>query len=136
MATAISERLVSKALKVTAVVNIGAGLAAMSMPDLNAQLLLGAEVTLEGHLLRYHLMVWSFVVAMGLGYAVASRAPERARGILLAGGAGKLVFALICVEMLWSGHATWLLLGATAFDGLMGALFLAYFFQTRASAEP
>jgi len=121
-----SPRLVSNALRLTAAVNALAGSAALALPDLHARLMLAPGAALDGLTLRYHVIVWLFVLAMAPAYAVASRDPERQTGLLLCGGLGKLGVAAVWTEMLVSGHGAWLMLGGVAFDGLFGLLFLAF----------
>ena len=106
--------------------NIVAGSAALLMPELNVSLLFGSHIVLQGHLMRFHLMLWSFVLAMGLGYWLAAQSPEDQTGILLTGGIGKLIFVGLCIETLWSGYGTALLLGPIIFDTVIGAALLIY----------
>ena len=123
---AVSPRTISMALKATAVLNIGAGLAALAAPDLHATLMLAPDSVLEGLVLRYHVMMWGFVVVMGLGYAVAARNPEEQTALILAGGVGKLLAAGVWLEMLASGLGAPLMLGGILFDGSLGVLFLVF----------
>ncbi len=124
--TILAPRLISIALMITACVNLTAGLAGMLFPDLNAQIMIGPDVSLDGLTLRYHHTIWAFVASMGVGYAIASRNPEAQTGLLAAGGVGKLAIVVIWCEMLYSGHGAWPLLGGIVFDGAMGLLFLAF----------
>ena len=125
----MNSRIVSMALKVTAAVNLMAGGAALAMPDLNTRLMIGPDVQLDGLLFRYHVLIWLMVVAMGVGYAVASREPEKQTGLILSGALGKLFVAGAWTEMLISGLGTWMLLGGILFDGTLGLLFLIYAVQ-------
>ena len=127
----ISRKITSRVLQLTAVVNVLAGSAACLAPELNARILLDPEMVLDGQTLRYHIMFWSTVGVLGLGYGAASRDPDGNRGILLAGGLGKIVFSLLALEMLWSGHATVMILGVVSFDAAVGAILLTYLFQIR-----
>ena len=122
----ISTELVSKALKLTAVVNVGAGLAGVFAADLNAHILFGDEVTLEGHLMRFYLIIWTFVGSMGVGYWVAAKNPREQSGLLAAGGIGKLLFVALCIECLASGVGTVMLVAPIIFDAVMAILFLLY----------
>lgn len=124
--SAIPTRVVARALAVTAAVNLVGGAAAIAMPAVNARLLYGPDVVLEGLLLRHHLIVWAFVVAMAGGYAVAARDPSRHTALVLSGAVGKLAAAAIWVEMVFRGLGTPLLLAGVAFDGSLGLLFLAW----------
>ena len=126
----VSSRAASAALYTTAVVNLLAGSAALALPDLNTSILYGLEDPLEGVALRYHYMIWSTVVAMGVGYIVAARAPERYSALILAAALGKLSIAGIWLEMVWHGIGTWILLAGTVFDGSLGLLLLAFFSRT------
>ena len=118
----LSPRVVSVALFITAGVNLLAGLTGVAAPQLNAQIFLGPDVVLEGIALRYHYILWFFVFAMGVGYAVAARDPERQTGLLIAAALGKLSIVVIWGEMLTSGHGAWPLIGGMVFDGCMGLL--------------
>ena len=130
----ISTKLVSNALKLTAFVNGIAGIAGILTAQLSTQLLYGPDVILEGHLLRFYLIIWAFVGSMGIGYWVASKNPSQQSGLLIAGGVGKLTFVLICIEMLSNNLATMLLLAPVLFDAPMGLLFLAYLNGQRSQA--
>jgi hypothetical protein len=127
----VSSRVATMALYITAVVNLLAGSAALALPDLNTTLLYGFEEPLEGVFLRYHYMIWSMVLAMGAGYWVAARAPERYSALILAAALGKLSIAGIWLEMAWHGIGTWLLLAGGVFDGTLGLLLLLFFSATR-----
>jgi hypothetical protein len=122
----ITTRRVSVALAVTAVVNVVGGGASLLSPSLHARLFLPDGVVLDGLTLRYHVMVWCFVVAMGAGYAVAARDPARQTALLFCAGFGKLAAPLVWAEMWMSGLGSPLMLGGIAFDAPLGVLFLAY----------
>ncbi len=121
-----TDRFVSRCLIATAVVNIGAGVAAVVAPAVHARLMFDGDVRLDGLILRYHLMLWLFVVALGVGYAIAAHRPSEQRGLLIAGGLGKLVAAAVWTEMLASGVGTSLLAAGIAWDGALGAVFLLH----------
>jgi hypothetical protein len=121
-----TDRLVSRLLIVTAVVNIVAGVAALASPSLHAELMFAGDVRLDGLILRYHVMLWLFVVALGIGYAVAARRPSEQRGLLVAGGLGKLVAAGVWAEMLASGVGAPMMAAGIAFDGALGIVFLLH----------
>lgn len=125
----ISTPTVAVALKITAVVNVVAALGALLAPGVNASLFLGPDVVMEGLLLRHHVLVWSTVLAMGLGYAIASRDPEGQTGLLVAAGFGKLSVAVVWLEMVFGGLGAVTLLGGVVFDGVFGLLFLGYVWQ-------
>ena len=120
-----SSKAASIALIITAIVNLGASTPAILLPELNVDLLYGTDVELTATHLRFHYMLWAFVFAMGVGYAVGAKNPLQQSGLLVAAGIGKLSIALIWIEMLYSGLGTLLLMGSIAFDGLMGAYLLA-----------
>ena len=122
----VSVRTISVALTFTAVLNIGAGLAALAAPELHATLMLAPDSVLEGLVLRYHVIVWGFVVVMGLGYAVAARNPEEQTALILAAGLGKLFAAGAWIEMLVSGFGAPLMLAGILVDGSLGVLFLVF----------
>ena len=125
----ISNSLVSKLLRFTAGLNLIAGLASIADPQLHARLLLGPDFVIDGLMLRYHFMTWSFIAAMGIGYAVAARAPERQSALVLAGGIGKILAAASWIEMLSHGFGTPLMIAGILTDGALGCCFIAYCVQ-------
>lgn len=129
-------RIVTYALWTTAVLNVVGGLTSALAPALNAQLLLAPGMTLDPVGLRFNVIIWLFVLAMGFGYGLAATDPARHTALLLAGGVGKIAAAAVWVEMVWSGLGSWIMAAATVFDGSLGVLFLAYLVQQRLSAAP
>ena len=127
----ISNHTMSTALKVTALINILAGIGALAAPQLHAELMLSEGAVLDGLVLRYHIMVWGFVTAMGFGYAIASRSPENQTGLILAAGLGKLCAVAVWAEMLLNGYGSLLMVAGIGVDGCLGVLFLLYFFSNR-----
>jgi hypothetical protein len=122
----ISTNLVRNGLRATAVLNVVSGLAAVAAPAVNARLLLGPDVVLDGLLLRYHVITWLFVAAMGVGYAAASRDPERQTALVLCGGVGKLCAVAVWIEMLVDGYGAPLMITGVLWDGILGVLFVLY----------
>ncbi|PKL76285.1 MAG: hypothetical protein CVV27_11040 [Candidatus Melainabacteria bacterium HGW-Melainabacteria-1] len=104
--------------------NLTAALLALGLPELFWSLFYAAPLTQDPLLWRHHIALWGFVLAMGLGYGLAARDPGHERGILLAGGIGKLLMVGIWTEMLLSRLGTWILLSGMLWDGVLGALFL------------
>ncbi len=127
----ISDRFVSRCLIATAVLNVAAGVAAIAAPDLHARMMFADVDALDGLVLRYHVMLWGFVIVLGVGYAIAARRPSEQRGLLIAGGLGKLVAAAVWTEMLASGVGTSLLAAGIAWDGALGAVFLLHAWRGR-----
>jgi hypothetical protein len=127
----LTDRFVSRCLVATAVLNIGAGFAAIAAPDLHARMMFANVDALDGLVLRYHVMLWGFVIVLGVGYAIAARDPAGQRGLLIAGGLGKLVAAAVWIEVLASGIGAPLLAAAIAWDGALGAIFVAYAWRIR-----
>jgi hypothetical protein len=121
-----TDRFVSRCLVATAAMNVVAGLAAISAPALHADLMFADGVELQGVLLRFHVMLWLFVIALGLGYALAARDPSGQRPLLIAGGLGKLAAAAVWLELLVSGIGAPLMAAGVAWDGVLGAIFLAH----------
>jgi hypothetical protein len=134
MAAMPSDRIVSRCLLATAVVNVAAGAAAIVAPGLHGRLMFTDAVALEGLLLRYHLMLWGFVVVLGIGYGLAARDPAGQRPLVLAGGLGKLVAAAVWTEMLVTGVGTPLLAAPVAWDGVLGTVFVVYAWRARDGA--
>lgn len=127
----LTDRFVSRCLIATAVLNVAAGVAAIAAPDLHARLMFADVDALDGLVLRYHVMLWGFVIVLGVGYAIAARDPAGSRALLIAGGLGKLVAAAVWIEMLASGIGAPLLAAAIAWDGVLGAIFLAFAWRVR-----
>ncbi len=121
-----TDRFVARCLIVTAAMNVGAGIAAVVAPDVHARAMFAGDVHLDGVTLRYHLFVWLFVIAMGVGYGLAARRPSEQRALLVAGGLGKLVAVAIWSEMLITGIGAPLMAGGIAFDGVLGSIFLLH----------
>lgn len=121
--------LVLRGLFVTAIINSGAAIAGLAAPTALSTLLYGRDVTADALLLRFHVVFWLFVLALGVGYGFAARSMARGgeeRGLLIAGGLGKLAAAGLWVEMLLGGQAAPWVLAGVSFDGALGVLFLAY----------
>jgi hypothetical protein len=121
--------IVLRGLQVTAVMNSGAALAGLAAPTTLSTLLYARDVTADPLLLRLHVVFWLFVLALGLGYGLAARSMARGgeeRGLLVAGGLGKLAAAALWLEMFLSGHATPWVLAGISFDGALGVLFVLY----------
>jgi hypothetical protein len=127
----LSDRFVSRCLIATAVVNLVAGVAAIAAPDLHAQLMFRESGPLDGLLLRYHVMLWGFVVVLGLGYGLAARDPAGQRALVLAGGLGKLVAAGVWTELFLTGVGAPLMVAGIAWDGVLGAVFVGYAWRGR-----
>ena len=123
-----SSHTLSVALRITAFVNWGASAAALLQPELNFALLYGEEIPLTPMALRFHYLLWSTVLSMGLGYWVAAREPEHQSGLILAAGLGKIGVALVWSEMLLTGLGTTLLLAPISFDAVFGAYFLGHYY--------
>lgn len=123
-------------LAITALANILGGVGALVAPDFVAQTLYARDVSADPLLLRFHLVFWLFVVAMGAGYGLAARRSSQGHdevAILVAGGLGKSAAAVLWVEMVVRGLATPTALAAAAFDGSLGVLFLIRLLQLRAA---
>lgn len=112
-------------MKVTGITQSLTGLGAALAPSLFSQLFHGRDVAGEPLLLRLHLMVWLFVVALGISYAHAGFCTAKVpRSVLVAAGLGKAVAVVLWVEMLTQGLGTLLVPVAIAFDGTLSVLFL------------
>lgn len=127
----IPTRVVVLLLRVTAVVNVVAGLASAAWPALNTSLLIGPDVTLDVTGTLYHRLVWGFVAAMGVGYGLAARDPERQTAMVVAGGLGKLTAAVLWTAWLVQGLGGPAMIGGVLFDGALGLVFLAWGWQQR-----
>lgn len=122
----IPTRAVARLLQLTAIVNIGGGLSALAAPSLQLSLLFGPEAALDPLGMLHFQLVWAFVVAVGVGYALAAREPERHRAMVIAGGLGKVAAAALWTGWLLRGLGGPALLGGILFDGALGAVFLAW----------
>jgi hypothetical protein len=134
MITPRPTRWLRLALSITGVVNVIAGLASALAPALHGRMMFGPEVALDGLLLRYHLTMWLFVAAIGIGYLVAARDPARHWAMVVAGGIGKLAVAAVWIEMFVHGFGTPLLVVGAVFDGSLGVMFVLYVVWLRRTA--
>ncbi len=66
---------------------------------------------------------WINVVAWGVAYILAARQPTARGPVLLAGGAGKLVYFGACLLLFFSGSGNMMLLAA----GIMDLAFAGFF---------
>lgn len=130
----IPTRVVVLLLRLTAVLNIVAGLASVAWPALNTALLIGPDVAFDTTGTLYHRLVWGFVAAMGVGYGLAARDPERQTAMIIAGGLGKLTAAALWTAWLVQGLGGPALLGGVLFDGALGLVFLAWAWGRRKGA--
>lgn len=127
----VSPRVITIGLRATAVLNLVAGLSSALAPDLHAKMMLAGDVAMTGLLLRYHVILWLFVAAAGVGYALAARDPSGQRALVVSGAIGKLCVAGAWTEMLASGYGTPLMIGGVAWDGVLGVLLLLFALSSR-----
>ncbi|MBC7542017.1 MAG: hypothetical protein H7338_04730 [Candidatus Sericytochromatia bacterium] len=83
------------ALYAAAAWNISGSLSAMLAPQLHYRLFDAIPAPDSPMLRVYHNTLWSFVLVMGICYAVAAYEPLARKGVLLAGAIGKPVACLI-----------------------------------------
>ena len=75
--------------------------------------------------------VWINVIAWGLAYALAAIWPSSRRAVLIAGGAGKLFYAVACAALFSSGVGKPILLVPALVDTLFAAAFAAILVRDR-----
>ncbi|BDA79341.1 hypothetical protein LPTSP3_g22710 [Leptospira kobayashii] len=118
--------------KVTAVINIIGGVAAVFGTPLYLELFYG--VSESNRLLQfYHINFWIIVFAMGIGYWFLSLDPIRFRPIALLGAIGKLSASISWIIMIYLGEGSLLLLGGVIFDLFFGILMALFYFRSRES---
>jgi hypothetical protein len=75
--------------------------------------------------------VWINVIAWGIAYALAAIWPSSRRGVLVAGGLGKLFYAAACAALLGSGVGKPVMLVPAIVDTLFAAAFAAIVLKER-----
>ena len=75
--------------------------------------------------------VWINVIAWGVAYALAAIWPASRRGVLIAGGAGKLFYAAACVALVSSGVGKPVMFLPAVVDTLFAIAFAAIALKER-----
>jgi hypothetical protein len=79
----------------------------------------------------FYRSVWINVIAWGVAYALAAMWPAARRTVLVAGGGGKLFYAIACAALLGSGVGKPMILVAAIVDTLFAAAFAAVVLRDR-----
>lgn len=121
--------------KITAIVNLVAGIAALASIETHLELFYAAAET--NILLRfYHYNFWIVVVLMGIAYWHLGAEPIRNRVVALIGAVGKLCAAASWLYLFTIGYAKPIVLLAVIFDGFFGALLAWFYWTTRDAKTP
>lgn len=103
--------------------NLSAALAALAAPTLHLATFYRLPVPQTPVLMTYHYSLWSFILVMGICYAIAAYDAAARRGILLVGAIGKPVAFLVWVIAFALGIGSPMLL-----IGGLGDLVWAFYF--------
>ena len=79
----------------------------------------------------FYRCVWINVIAWGLAYALAARWPDSRKAVLIAGSAGKVVYAAACAALFASGVGKPMVAIAGVVDLLLAAGFAAVLLHRR-----
>lgn len=123
--------MLKRAFYLTAVLNIGAAIHAVTMPDASRMMLFGQALPFDEAARTTHLMMWLFVGIFGVGYWKAARDERFIDPVLLLGGCGKLVAAAVWFSAIVGGVRSIFLVQGIAFDGVFGTYFLWSLWQRR-----
>ena len=104
-------------LRAAAVFNILGGGTILAFPDHAFSILYRRGVALDDTLMRsHHLLLFGFVVAMGVGLWSSAGNALQSRGILIASILGKTLAGVVWLRMFAANEATILLAGAALAD--------------------
>ncbi len=116
--------MLKKAFYLTAVLNVVAAIHAVTMPDQSRMLLFGQALPFDEAARTTHQLMWLFVGLFGVGYFKAARDERYVEPLLLLGGCGKLLAALVWLTAVIGGVHSLFLIQGILFDGLLGLYFV------------
>jgi hypothetical protein len=100
------------------------GASALLDPAKHFQQLYTRSLSLDDPLqLFFYRCTWINVIAWGIGYLVAAFVPTSRKAILIAGGAGKFVYALACFSLFSTGIGKPFLVLTAIIDLMFASLF-------------
>ena len=121
----MSEAWQKRLLFVAAAWNVLGGASAVFDPAQHFAQMYTASLAMDEPLqLFFFRCTWINVIAWGLAYLFAAMHPGSRAPVLLAGGAGKVVYFAACFALFTSGVGKSLLLATGVFDLALAALFL------------
>jgi hypothetical protein len=133
----VSETWRRRGLYLAGAWNIGGGIIALADPARHFAQLYGTALSLTDPLQAFFFRVtWINVIAWGVGYVLAGRHRGARAPVLIAGGAGKLVYFAACVSLVVTGIGGAALLAAGVLDMLFVAFFAAVLWGPRPGSPP
>lgn len=117
-------------LRFVAVMNLIAGIPFMLAPQIHLEMYYNlTPETTPNILLLYHQMFWAIVIVMGIAYFIMAQNPRGHQGILLIGGAGKLIAVLGWAHALYHYNANMIAWIGIVWDGFWGVFFVLLLWQ-------
>lgn len=111
------------------------GASALFDPAKHFQQLYTTSLSLDDPLqLFFYRCTWINVIAWGIGYLIAAFVPTSRKAILIAGGAGKFVYALACLSLFSTGIGKPFLVVTGLIDLVFASLFAFVVFLQRKTA--
>ena len=132
----MSEPWIRRVLYLVGAWNVLGGVSALADPTRHFGQLYATSLSLGDPLQAFFFRAtWINVTAWGIGYILAGRHPGARGPVLIAGGAGKLVYFGACVMLFSSGAGSTMLLAAGVLDVLFAAFF-AYAVHVSRTGHP
>jgi hypothetical protein len=126
------EKVSRWALYLAAAWNVLGGALALLDPTKHfAQMYKGSLELADPLQLFFYRCVWINVIAWGAAYALAAVWPASRRGVLVPGGAGKLLYAAACAALVASGVGKPMVLVAAVVDTVFAISFAAILLRDR-----
>jgi hypothetical protein len=132
---AMSEAWIRRGLYFAGAWNIVGGVTALADPSRHFAQMYEGSLSLGDPIQAFFFRAtWINVIAWGIGYILAGSHPSTRKGVLIAGGAGKLAYFGVCLALYLSGRGSTMLLAAGVFD-IAFAAFFAYVVWARGRAK-
>jgi hypothetical protein len=116
---------------IAAGMNIVGALGAIASVSTHFQMFYALPAPADAAALFYHYNFWAVALLMGASFIVVAREPERRKGLIAIGAAGKITAALSWLVMFAAGKAEALVLAGVVYDLAFGAIFLLLLVEMR-----
>ena len=116
---------------IAAGMNILGALTALASISMHFQMFYASPPPTDAIGIFYHYKFWAMVLCMGVRSIFVARAPERHKGLIAVGAAGKLTAALSWAAMFAVGKAEVIILSGVAYDLAFGVIFLLILAEMR-----